>query len=42
MASQRLARIGVDRALLDAGAEPGDDVRIGDLVFEFQLPEDSA
>ena len=42
MASQRLARIGVDRALLDAGAEPGDDVRIGDLVFEFQLPEDPA
>ena len=40
MASQRLARIGVDRALLEAGAEPGDDVRIGDLVFEFQLPED--
>ena len=41
MASQRLARIGVDRALLEAGAEPGDDVRIGDLVFEFQLPEDA-
>jgi GTP-binding protein len=39
MASQRLARVGVDRALLEAGAEPGDDVRIGDLVFEFQLPE---
>jgi GTP-binding protein len=42
MASQRLARIGVDRALLEAGAEPGDDVRIGDLVFEFQLPEDTS
>jgi GTP-binding protein len=42
MASQRLARIGVDRALLEAGAEPGDDVRIGDLVFEFQLPEESS
>jgi GTP-binding protein len=42
MASQRLARIGVDRALLEAGAEPGDDVRIGDLVFEFQLPDDSS
>jgi len=40
MASQRLARVGVDRALLEAGAEPGDDVRIGDLVFEFQLSED--
>ena len=42
MASQRLARVGVDRALLEAGAEPGDDVRIGDLVFEFQLPEEPA
>ncbi len=40
MASQRLARVGVDRALLAAGAEPGDDVRIGDLVFEFQLPDE--
>ena len=42
LASQRLARIGVDRALLEAGAEPGDDVRIGDLVFEFQLPDESS
>lgn len=42
MASQRLARVGVDRALLEAGAEPGDDVRIGDLVFEFQVPEEPA
>jgi GTPase len=40
MASQRLARAGVDRALIAAGAEPGDDVKIGELVFEFQLPED--
>lgn len=40
MASQRLARVGVDRALIAAGAEPGDDVKIGELVFEFQLPED--
>lgn len=40
LASQRLARIGVDRALLEAGARPGDDVRIGDLVFEFQLAEE--
>ena len=39
MAAQRLSRVGVDRALIEAGAEPGDDVRIGDLVFEFQLPE---
>ena len=36
MAAQRLARAGVDRALVEAGAEAGDDVRIGDLVFEFQ------
>ena len=42
MAAQRLARVGVDRALLEAGAEPGDDVRIGDLVFEFQLPEQTS
>jgi GTP-binding protein len=41
-ASERLGRVGVDRALLEAGAEPGDDVRIGDLVFEFQLPEERA
>ena len=40
IASERLARVGVDRALLAAGAEPGDDVKIGELVFEFQLPED--
>jgi GTP-binding protein len=40
IAAQRLARVGVDRALLEAGAEPGDDVRIGDLVFEFQLPDE--
>ncbi|MGH8927160.1 MAG: DUF1967 domain-containing protein [Acidimicrobiia bacterium] len=33
--------MGVDRALIEAGAHPGDDVRIGDLVFEFQLPEDT-
>ncbi len=35
-AARRLARIGVDAALAAAGAEPGDDVRIGDLVFEFE------
>ncbi len=39
LASRRLARLGVEQALLDAGAQPGDDVRIGDLVFEF-LAED--
>ncbi len=34
-AAKRLARIGVDDALRAAGAVPGDDVRIGDLVFTF-------
>ncbi len=34
-AARRLARLGVDDALRAAGATPGDDVRIGDLVFEF-------
>lgn len=38
MAASRLGRMGVDRALAEAGAEPGDDVRIGDLTFEY-LPE---
>jgi GTP-binding protein len=31
----RLARIGVIRALEDAGFEPGDEVEIGDVVFEL-------
>jgi len=35
-AAARLARIGVDDALREAGAVPGDEVRIGDLVFEYQ------
>jgi GTP-binding protein len=34
-AARRLARIGVDDALRRAGAEPGDDVRIGNLVFTY-------
>lgn len=38
LAASRLGRMGVDRALAEAGAEPGDDVRIGDLTFEY-LPE---
>jgi GTP-binding protein len=38
MASRRLARIGVDEALRDAGATAGDEVRIGELSFEF-LPD---
>jgi GTP-binding protein len=40
-AATRLARLGVDEALRAAGAEPGDDVRIGDLVFTFD-PEEPA
>ena len=35
MAARRLARLGVDDALVAAGAVPGDEVRIGDLSFEF-------
>lgn len=38
-AAARLARIGVDDALREAGAEPGDEVRIGDLVFEYEETE---
>lgn len=34
-AARRLARAGVDDALRAAGAQPGDEVRIGDVVFEF-------
>ncbi len=32
----RLRRLGVDHALQEAGVEPGDTVRIGDLEFEYQ------
>ena len=35
MAAKRLARLGVDEALSEAGAVAGDEVRIGDLSFEF-------
>lgn len=35
MAARRLARLGVDDKLFAAGAEPGDEVRIGDLAFEL-------
>lgn len=38
MASRRLARLGVDEALRDAGANAGDEVRIGELSFEY-LPD---
>ncbi len=35
-AAQRLDRLGVDAALREAGAQPGDEVEIGGIVFEFQ------
>jgi GTP-binding protein len=35
LAARRLARLGVDEALRNAGAVAGDEVRIGDLSFEF-------
>jgi GTP-binding protein len=35
MAARRLARLGVDKALSEAGAIAGDEVRIGELAFEF-------
>lgn len=38
-AARRLRRLGVDDALAAAGAAPGDDVRIGDLVFTYD-PDD--
>jgi GTP-binding protein len=34
-AARRLAAAGVDEALRRLGAEPGDEVQIGDIVFEF-------
>ncbi len=39
LVARRLRHIGVDDALRDAGAEPGDDVRIGDLVFTYDDAE---
>ncbi len=39
-AAGRLERLGVDEALRRAGALPGDEVRIGDLVFEFEDSEE--
>lgn len=35
LAAKRLARLGVDEALAEAGAMRGDEVRIGELAFEF-------
>jgi GTP-binding protein len=40
MAAARLSRLGVDQALLEAGAVAGDEVRIGEISFEF-TPERS-
>lgn len=40
LASERLARLGVDQALIEAGAQPGDEVHIGDFVMEFHAEED--
>jgi GTP-binding protein len=34
--AERLRRLGVDEALAAAGAEQGDEVRIGSVVFEFR------
>ena len=41
LAAARLKRAGVDEALRKAGAQPGDDVRIGTIVFEFRDDEDA-
>jgi len=38
--AKRLAHLGVDAALEEAGAEAGDDVRIGDIVFTYTPPEE--
>ena len=38
-AHRRLQRLGIDRALARAGAQPGDTVRIGGLVFEYEDDE---
>jgi GTP-binding protein len=40
MAAWRLDRLGVDRALMEAGAVTGDEVRIGDISFEFTPERD--
>ena len=41
LAARRLTRLGVDGALRRAGAEEGDEVRIGDHLFEFWEAEDA-
>jgi GTPase len=40
VARERLARIGVDRALARAGARDGDEVHIGALTFEYESDQD--
>ena len=40
MAADRLERLGVEQALIDAGAEEGDTIRIGALEFEFVVLHD--
>ncbi len=37
--ADRLARLGVEKALADAGASPGDSVTIGDVSFDWQPTE---
>jgi len=39
-AAKRLERAGVDDALRRLGAKPGDEVQIGDIIFEFSEPDD--
>ncbi len=39
--AQRLVRSGIVDALVDAGAEAGDDVRIGSIVFTFDPDQDT-
>jgi Obg family GTPase CgtA-like protein len=38
---RKLIALGVERALEDAGASAGDEVRIGEAAFEFE-PESGA
>ena len=38
--SKRLVRSGIVSGLREAGAEPGDDVRIGSIVFTFEPDQD--
>jgi GTP-binding protein len=40
LAASRLSRLGVDQTLLELGAVEGDEVRIGEISFEF-IPERS-